>query len=182
MAQGSLQNDARGYESFIFEKDFKKLTKSMDTLRMSLSLQEEFFTTEVRWTDRLFSFSGKYFNSILDEPIPSFNAKFLFSSLTGSIGNFKFLPVFGVQWLTNSKEIAILTETNSSDKFEAQLFHFGNKPRKMGVRFYNLDNGNYHFYLNEKQLPNFEIKENKREIKFVLNSEKLVKLKIEKVN
>ncbi|MBT6006032.1 MAG: hypothetical protein HOG79_09960, partial [Prolixibacteraceae bacterium] len=145
-----LENDAKGYESFIFEKDVQKLTKSMNELRMSLSLPEEFFTTEVRWTDRLFA-TGKYFNYFFAEKIPVFNAGFLFSSLTGSIGNFKFLPVFGVQWLTSSKEIAILTETNSTQKFEAQLFHFGNDSRKMGARFFNLENGNYKVLLNAKQ-------------------------------
>ncbi len=177
-----LKKDARGYESFIFEKDFKKLTKSMDTLRMSLSVQEEFFTTEVRWTDRLFSFPDKYHNSILDEPIPSFNAKFLFSSLTGSIGNFKFLPVFGVQWLTNSKEIAILTETNSTQKFEAQLFHFGNKPRKMGVKFFNLENGKYKIEFAGEQTSRIKLEENNRKIEITLPSQKLVNIKLEKLS
>jgi hypothetical protein len=177
-----LEKDASGYERFIFNKNVESLTHSMDSLRKSLTLPEEFYTTEVRWTDRLFAFNKKYFNYILDEPIPSFKAGFLFSSLTGSIGNFKFLPVFGVQWLTNSRELAVLTEINSTQKFEAQLFHFGKEPRKMGARFFNLENGNYRLHLNEKLQPDFEISEVNREMEFVLSPEKLVKLKIEKRN
>ena len=176
-----MENDAKGYESFIFEKDVQKLTKSMNELRMSLSLPEEFFTTEVRWTDRLFA-TGKYFNYFFAEKIPVFNAGFLFSSLTGSIGNFKFLPVFGVQWLTSSKEIAILTETNSTQKFEAQLFHFGNDSRKMGARFFNLENGNYKVLLNAKQQSQLVITDKIKEIEITLPPQKLSKLQIEKFN
>jgi len=174
-----LEKDASGYERFIFNKNLAGLTKSMDSLRKSLTLPEEFFTTEVRWTDRLFAVNDMYFKHILDKPIPSFNARFLFSSLTGSIGNFKFLPVFGVQWLTHSTEIAILTETNSTHKFVAQMFHFGKEPRKMGAKFFNLENGSYRFYLNDKLQTDVEINENNRIIKFILPSQKLVNLKIE---
>ncbi|MCK5471497.1 MAG: hypothetical protein KAI99_23390, partial [Cyclobacteriaceae bacterium] len=139
---------------------------------------EEFFTTEVRWTDRLFAFTGKYFNYILDEPIPSFNPGFLFSSVTGCIGGFKILPVFGVRWLTHPTEIAILTETNTSNKFEAQLFHFGNEPRKMGAKFFNLENGFYQLNLTGNQSSQFEITNNDRIIEFTLPAQRLVKLEI----
>jgi hypothetical protein len=176
-----LEKDAKDYERFIFDKNMDRLTQSMDELRKSLSLPEEFFTTEVRWTDRLFAFTGKYFNYILDEPIPSFNAGFLFSSVTGSIGNFKVLPVFGVRWLTPPTEIAIFTETNTRSKFEAQLFHFGNKPRKMGATFFNLENGFYQLKLTGNQPSQFEITNSNRNIEITLPVQKLVKIKIDKI-
>ena len=62
--------------------------------------------------------------------------------------------------------------------FDAQLFYFGCEPRKMELQFYNLDNGNYHFNLNEKQQSNFELKENNGEIKFIHSTEKLVNFKL----
>ncbi len=174
-----LEKDAVGYERFIFDKNMERLTQSMDVLRKSLTLPEEFFTSEVRWTDRLFAFTGKYFNYILDEPIPSFNPGFLFSSVTGSIGNFKFFPVFGVRWLTPPTEIAILTETNTSNSFEAQLFHFGNEARKMGATFFNLGNGLYQLNLTGNISSQFEITNNNRMIEFTLPAQRLVKLKID---
>ena len=156
------------------------LTQSMDELRKSLALPEEFYTTEVRWTDRLFAFSGKYFNFILDEPIPSYDAGFLFSSLTGSIGGFKILPVFGVKWLTPPTEIAILTEINSSRAFEAQLFHFGNKPRTMGAKFFNLENGKYRLTQTGTHASQFELSKMNRTIEITLPVQKLVNIRIAK--
>jgi len=176
-----LEKDASKYERFLFDKNLESLTQSMDELRKSFALPEEFYTTEVRWTDRLFAFSGKYFNYILDESIPSYDAGFLFSSLTGSIGGFKILPVFGVRWLTHSTEIAILTETNSSAKFVAHLFHFGNKPRTMGAKFFNLENGKYQLNLTGNQQSQFEISTMNRTTEFTLPVQKLVKLSIDKI-
>ncbi len=176
-----LEKDASKYERFLFDKNLESLTQSMDELRKSFELPEEFYTTEVRWTDRLFAFSGKYFNYILDESIPSYDAGFLFSSLTGSIGGFKILPVFGVRWLTHSTEIAILTETNSSAKFVAHLFHFGNKPRTMGAKFFNLENGKYQLNLTGNQQSQFEISTMNRTTEFTLPVQKLVKLSIDKI-
>lgn len=176
-----LENDAVGYERFIFDKNIERLTQSMNELRNSLTLPEEFYTSEVRWTDRLFAFTGKYFNYILDKPIPSFNPGFLFSSVTGSIGGYKILPVFGVRWLTPPTEIAILTETNSKRKFEAQLFHFGNEPRKMGATFFNLENGFYQLSLTGNKSSQIEITNDNRNIEFTLPVQKLVEIRIEKI-
>jgi hypothetical protein len=175
-----LKNDAKGYERFIFDKDIEQLTASLNNLRKSFSLPETFFTDEVRWTDRLFAVTKKYFNDILDEPLPSFNAGFLFSSLTGSIGNFKFLPVFGVKWLTSPQEIAILTEVNSVDKFEAQLFHFGSKSREMGAEFFNLKEGDYQLKIDGKKISDHKIEAANRSLKFTIHPNNLIKLTVEK--
>lgn len=175
-----LAKDATGYERFLIDKNIDRLTESMENLRRSLTLPEEFYTTEVRWTDRLFAFNKKYFNYILDEPIPSFKAGFLFSSVTGSIGNLKFMPVFGVRWLTPANDIAILTQTNTQNSFEAQLFHFGDAPRKMGARFFNLEPGEYHLYLSDNKLSIIEIGDNNNNVDFTLPSQKLVRFVLNK--
>jgi hypothetical protein len=67
------------------------------------------------------------------------------------VGNYQILPVFGVKWLTPSTDIAILAEANAIDKFQAQLFHFGKGPRKMKVRFLNLQDGRYQWQLSGKK-------------------------------
>ena len=175
-----VQKDADGYNRFILDHDLESLTMSLKRLKDSLSLPKEFFTTEVRWTDCLFAFTGKYFNYVLKDPIPSFNAGFLFSSLTGSIGNFKILPVFGVKWLTSPTMIAVLTETNEKQRFVAQLFHFGEKKREMGGWFYNLDIGNYRVTLNGEHIAEINISEYNRKIAFTLPAQQLSKLEIEK--
>ncbi|HBE41129.1 MAG TPA: hypothetical protein DDW27_07985 [Bacteroidales bacterium] len=173
-----ISNDARGYENFILTQNMNRLTSEINEQRKSLSLPEIFYTTEVRWTDRLFA-SVRYFNFILDQPLPGFDAGFLFSCLTGSVGNYQILPVFGVKWITSPKEIAILTTINSTSRFQAQLFHFGNQPRQLRVRFLNLKDGNYKWILSGREKGIVEINQKNREIEFSLPSQKLCKLTVE---
>jgi hypothetical protein len=173
-----LKNEAEGYERYQFDHDLSQLTNSLDTVKESLTLPKELFTTEVRWTDRLFAFNKNYLNFILEKPHPSFNAATLFSTLTGSIGDFKILPVFGVKWLTPSTDIAILVEKNTGNNFEAQLFHFGNDSRKMGAKLYNLESGIYTVQLNEAFENEVEISNANNKIEFKLAPKTLSKLKI----
>jgi len=173
-----IRDDARDYENFIFTGDVNRLTSEIDEQRKSLSLPEKYYTTEVRWTDRLFA-SVRYFNFILDQPLPGFNAGFLFSCLTGSVGNYQILPVFGVKWITYPNDIAILTTINSTFRFLAELFHFGNKPRQMKVRFLNLKDGSYKWRLSGREKGIVEISQKNREIEFSLPAQKLCKLTVE---
>ena len=176
-----FKKDARGYERFIFDHDLQKLTSEIDEQRKSFTLPKEFYTSEVRWTDRLFA-SARYFNLICEEPVPGFDSGFLFSCLTGSVGNHQILPVFGVKWITDPTNISILTEVNSTSKFQAQLFHFGNDSRKIKVRFLNLQNGNYKWKLSGSKKHVIEIKPDNREIEISVPSQKLCKLVVEKHN
>lgn len=173
------KKDAKGYERFIFEQYLQQLTSEMDEQRKSFSLPEVFYTTEIRWTDRLFS-SVRYFNYIKDEPLPGFNADFLFSCLTGSVGNYKILPIIGVKWITPPTDIAILTEVNSTKTFQAQLFHFGNNSRIMKVRFLNLQKGNYQWHLSGGKMRVFELNSDNHEIEVSIPSQKLCRLIVEK--
>ncbi|HPF02553.1 MAG TPA: hypothetical protein PLV06_12855 [Bacteroidales bacterium] len=173
-----IEKDARGYERYIFDKDADRLTKEMDSQRKSLSLPQEWYTTEVRWTDRLFS-SVRYFNFILKEPLPGFNAGFLFSCLTGNVGNYQIMPVFGVKWLTEPENIAILTEENSPERFAARLYHFGNAPRKMKVRFLNLRDGKYRWQISGGKKNRITIGRENREIEFSIPSKELSYLIVE---
>ncbi len=176
-----LEGDSKGYEKFLFDKDIDALTVSLKGLNLSLSLPEIFFTDEVRWTDRLFSFTDKYFNDILETPLPSFNANLLFSSLTGNIGNFKFLPIFGVRWLTKPEKIAVLTKVNERRVFEAELFHFGEQTRAMGARFFNLEDGKYEVQLNKEIILVVQFKLHARDIYFDMPAQQIVVLQLEKI-
>jgi len=173
-----IQKDARGYERYIFDGDIGKLQTEMVTQRRSLSLPEEWYTTEVRWTDRLFA-SVRYFNLVLDEPLPGFNEGFLFSCLTGNIGNYQIMPLFGVKWITEPTDIAILTEVNSTNEFRAQLFHFGNEPRKMKVRFLNLNDGTYRWHITGGKRNRIKLDHDNHEKEFILPPQKLCYINID---
>ena len=84
-----------------------------------------------------------------------------------------------MKWLTNSTEIAILTEVNKSEKFQAKLFHFGNKRRKMGLRFFNLKKGFYIMLINEKRQKKFELSDKNRDIEFSIPPQELCTLRVE---
>ena len=178
----TLIKNAGGYERFLSDKNIENISQSMTRLKKSLSLPVEFYTSEVRWTDRLFATSREYFNHILDEPIPNFSPNFLFSTLTGSIGNIKVLPFFGVKWITPPTQIAILAEENTKERFEAQLFHFGQTKRRMKVEFLNLLPGNYHFKLTDNKRATFSIFLENKIFEFTLPAQKLCKLIVEKTN
>jgi len=173
-----IQKDARGYERYIFDGDIGKLQTEMDIQRRSLSLPEKWYTTEVRWTDRLFS-SVRYLNFVLDEPMPGFNAGFLFSCLTGNVGNYQIMPVFGVKWITEPTDIAILTEVNSTNEFRARLFHFGNEPRRMKVRFLNLTDGTYRWHITGGKRNKIKLDQDNRETEFILPPQKLCYINID---
>lgn len=170
-----IQKQGVGYEKYLFDKDINQLTSSLKGIQKALSLPPEFYTTEVRWTDRLFAFSKNYLNNILEKPIPGFKSATLFSTLTGSIGDFKILPVFGVKWMTPPKDLAVLVNANTGSEFRAELYHFGNAKRKMGAKFYNLEPGKYDLHLNDKVIP-FELNKPGDEVPFELPPGQLVNM------
>ncbi len=49
--------------------------------------------------------------------------------------------------MTPSRDIAALVTETGKDRFQAELFHFGEKPRDMSALFYLLDPGEYIFKL-----------------------------------
>lgn len=143
-----LQSPSGGYAVFLSNGDMGVLTSLFERLQNSLSLPEEFYTTEVRWTDRLFAFSSYFAYAHAQSP-PRFSSVDLFGALTGNLGEYRTMPTIGVKWLTHATEIAIVTEVNKPDEFRAKLFHFGNTARKMGATFYQLKNGAYELFIDD---------------------------------
>lgn len=158
---------SNGYEKYLIEKNVDDLTIQFDQQRKSLSLPIEFYTTEVRWTDRLFLFNV-YFRNIMKESLPSYNSGLLFSCLSGNVGNYKVMPVYGVCWKTHSKDIAIIVNINTSTIFQAKLFHFGSLNRKMGGEFFNLISGRYKISMTNKDTVFVDLNKFNNTIDFTL--------------
>lgn len=172
-----LNAPAGGYALFLKNGDANILTTHFNTLRRSLSLPETFYTTEVRWTDRLFTFVI-FFAYAHGQSPPHFSPIELFASLTGNLGDYKTMPLTGVKWLTNATEIAILVEENTANEFRAKLFHFGNETRKMGGTFYQLGNGTYNIWQDDVKSGEFNITTEERDAFFSIPSRKLCTLRI----
>ena len=133
------------------------LTGSRDQLETQLEEQAEAFrynlpafTSEVRWTDRVFSFHGTYYNDISEKAIPSFDPDFLFSTLTGNMGNALYFPMNAVRWMTPPKNFAALVLESSPDVFRSELFHFGSASRKMSLDLLLMASGIYQVRLFQK--------------------------------
>ena len=104
---------------------------------------------EGRWTDRVFSFHKNYLNYFLDEPIPTFDSDFLFSTLTGNVGNALYFPINAVRWYTPSTDIAILVTRADTQVFQADFYHFGMEDREMEAEFFLLKEGEYEVRIRE---------------------------------
>ena len=113
--------------------------------------------------------------------MPTFDAGFLFSCLTGSVGDFKIMPVFGVKWLTAPTDIAILTEINTASEFKAQLYHFSNTSRRMAAKFFNLENGTFNLQITDQDPVVIDLAENGNIIEFAIPAQKLAVFHISKI-
>ncbi len=106
------------------------------------------YTSEVRYTNRVFSLS-RLFNAdmLFAQAVPSSNkpakTQLLYATATGDRGNFEFFPLNAVRWLTLPREIAALVTRSGREGLTAELFHFGPQPRPMQAEFYLLASGAY---------------------------------------
>ncbi|OPZ20107.1 MAG: hypothetical protein BWZ10_00749 [candidate division BRC1 bacterium ADurb.BinA364] len=132
-----------GYAAYLAtgnrEAAYAGLEKSARAVRWNF----EAYTSEVRFTDRVIAFPGrwpKYWGYPADEA-PS--AEALFSAATGDPGGALLFPLNAVRWLTPPREIAAFVAQSSPREFEAELFHFGASPRRMGAELLLLKPGEY---------------------------------------
>jgi hypothetical protein len=106
------------------------------------------YTSEVRFTDRVFAFARLYDNDMLFPDAVPANARraqpaVLYNTATGDCGQFSVFPLNAVRWLTPPREIAALVTAASRRHLAAELFHFGQQERKMSAELYLLAPGEY---------------------------------------
>jgi len=125
-----------------------KLAKGLDEAVAGLRVNFPAFTSEVRFTDRVFAFARMYgADRMFPEALPA-NARavrteVLYAAATGDRGRFSVFPLNSVRWLTPPRDIAALVTGASRRQFEADLFHFGEKERGMSAELYLLASGDY---------------------------------------
>jgi len=145
-----LRADASGYVKYRITGDTKPLLDELRRNAEAFRSNWEAYTSEMRWTDRVISFTRNYLKYLPEPAPPSPSPEILYATATGDPGNPLVLPLNAVRWLTPPRQIAALVTDSSSDRFEAELFHFGNEPRAMGVVLYLLKAGQYTFRLVNK--------------------------------
>ncbi len=146
---------ARDYRAATAEEDDPQrpqLAKSLRRTADALAVNFPGRTVEVRWTDRVFALARLFGDDMLfPQAVPACNKRpdlpLLYATATGDRGDFLVFPLNAVRWLTEPRDVAALVTDRGSDRFSAELFHFGEDPRSMGAELYLLKSGRYTFAL-----------------------------------
>ena len=138
-----LMKDANGYVRYRLTGDRKHLVDGLDRSAAAFRINRTTYMEEVRWTDRQLSFNGNYANDYADPELPRPDLSALYASITGDFGEALYFPMNAVRWRTHARNIGALVTDSGNDSFEAELYHFGEMPRRMGAELYLLDEGDY---------------------------------------
>lgn len=147
-----LLADASGpYLQFRLHEDTGCLVKGLEKNAKALGTNFAGYTSEVRYTDRVLRFPSLFSAGFLSpKQVPDIftpNPELLYSTVTGDPGGPLYFPLNRVRWLTPPREIAALVTKTEPDCLEAQLLHFGEKPREMGAELYMFVPGRYVYSL-----------------------------------
>jgi hypothetical protein len=141
-----LERDANGYVRFRLGGDRAGLVADLRRQAEAYRVNREAFCEEVRWTDRLVAFR-RYANDFLEEPLPAVDPGFVYGTVTGDPGGALYFPMNAVRWKTRPDDIAALVTDSGTDRFAAELFHFGEDTRHMGAELFMLARGAYRWSL-----------------------------------
>jgi len=138
-----LRTDASGYARYRLTGDSASFESALRRNAEAFRSNWEAYTSEMRWTDRVISFTRNYLNYLPEAAPPAPSPEILYSSATGDPGNPLVFPLNAVRWRTPPRDFAALVTESSRNSFAAELFHFGRQPRKLDVEFFLLSPGDY---------------------------------------
>jgi hypothetical protein len=149
-----LKIDGNSYVRYRLTGDSNELTEELRQMTESLRVNFEGYTSEVRFTDRVFSLPGKLFGSGFPpgmeiEPAlrRSPNLQLLYFTATGDVDYIGYFPLYAVRWMTPPRNIAIMVDKADKKQLQAKLFAFGEDKRKMTAELYLLEPGVYTYRL-----------------------------------
>lgn len=127
-----------------------ELERTTEALRINFPA----YTSEVRFTDRVFAFARLYREDFMFPQAMPANAKqpnlrLLYATATGDRGELGVFPLNAVRWLTPPQDLAALVTHSSRKRFRAELFHFGHALRQMSAELYLLSPGRYSYDFRE---------------------------------
>lgn len=143
-----LTADPSGYMKMRLTGDRNAMHKRLANTADALSHNMELYTTLCRAGDRVFATPSRYFGFSKNlDPLPSPDMELLYAMATGDPDISMYASNAAVRWLTSPREIATLVTAADRHHFTAELYHFGNEPRDMGVELYTLADGPYQWQL-----------------------------------
>ncbi|MCL4190134.1 MAG: hypothetical protein KJZ87_00205 [Thermoguttaceae bacterium] len=169
------------------------LTAALRRTAGALAVNFPGYTSEVRFTDRVFAFPRLFGADMLFREAKAGmdqrpDTNLLYSSATGDRGSLEFFPLNAVRWLTRPREIAALVTRSGRDGFSAELFHFGCKARHMEAEFYLLAPGTYEVRLRDSNgdaigsPQRLEVRGPRSRIAFELPPARLCRLEVDEAN
>lgn len=138
-----LESDASSYTRFRLRGDRAALEKALLRNAEAFRSNWEAYTGEMRWTDRVLSFTRNFLAYLPEPAPPPPDPDILYASATGDPGTPLVFPLNAVRWRTLPRDIAALVTDSGPRRFEAQLFHFGPRPRPMAAELLLLAPGEY---------------------------------------
>lgn len=157
-----LERENAPYARYRMEGDIQPLEEGLKRCAEALRVNFPGFTSEVRYTDRVFRFPALYGPGFIFEEgaaaaagwiekgimAPGVNhLSLLYETATGDPGDIRYFPMNAARWLTPPRDIAALVTESARDRFSARLYHFGTGPRDMGAETLWLAPGEYRFRL-----------------------------------
>ncbi len=142
-----LAKEMSPYMRMRLHGDRQPLTAALRSNTQALRVNFEGYTSEVRWTDRVLRFPALFGqNGMRPNPIGNFHTpspSLLYSTATGDPGSAGYFPLNAVRWLTPPRNLAALVTDSGTDRFAAELFHFGENKRPLSAELYLLAPGDY---------------------------------------
>jgi hypothetical protein len=152
------------YAQFLLNDDLGALTSSLEALAHVLSVNFPSYTSEVRYTDRVFRFPILYqpewmLKEGADDRLLLIEAgvlamglnrvHLLYNTVTGDPGDPLYFPMNAVRWHTAPRNLAALVTQSTPQRFEAQLYHFGEYRREFDCELFLLNPGTYVYSLSD---------------------------------
>jgi hypothetical protein len=138
-----LRTDSSGYVRYRLTGEAAPLEAALRRNAEAFRSNWEAYTSEMRWTDRVISFTRNFLTYLPETAPPPPAPEILYSSATGDPGNPLVFPLNAVRWRTPPRDLAALVTESSRTSFSAELFHFGKQPRKLDAEFFLLAPGEY---------------------------------------
>ncbi|MBN1422398.1 MAG: hypothetical protein JXP34_26720 [Planctomycetes bacterium] len=173
------------YLKLRLEGDRDGLTRSLERNAEALRINFEGYTSEVRYTDRVFRFPALFGdNGMFPEAVAGIRAPdpgILYASATGDPGGAGYFPMNAVRWLTPSRDIAALVTRASKTGLHAQLYHFGEKQRSMAAEFFLLAPGTYALSVTGSAPREFTVTGPRTRVEFAIPPRRLVDVEVREV-
>jgi hypothetical protein len=138
-----LRRDGDGYMRYLLDGDRADLANRLRSVADAFSINHEMYTTEVRWTDRVFRFPAGYLSNFQDPPLPQPNTRLIYAAATGDPVTWVGGRMAAVRWRTPPKDIAALVTQSGPTSFAAELYHFGDGDREFDAELMLLTKGWY---------------------------------------